>query len=107
MSEEVQDLRNRVELLEQKLHLALAPFNSLFSVASEEGVAERASFLSQSFQQLDRIDSLSEQIGFLEERLETCEYLYPQRHQPHSSPSAANSRHCHLDNRPRSLPYRL
>ncbi|XP_066569095.1 epidermal growth factor-like protein 7 [Amia ocellicauda] len=72
MSEEVQDLRNRVELLEQKLHLALAPFNSLFSVASEEGVAERASFLSQSFQQLDRIDSLSEQIGFLEERLETC-----------------------------------
>ncbi|MBN3322391.1 EGFL7 protein, partial [Atractosteus spatula] len=73
MTEEVQNLRTRVEMLEQKLQLALAPFNSLFSLMPEDGVAERASFLSHSFQQLDRIDSLSEQIGFLEERLETCE----------------------------------
>ncbi|XP_006640699.2 epidermal growth factor-like protein 7 [Lepisosteus oculatus] len=72
MTEEVQNLRTRVEMLEQKLQLALAPFNSLFSLMPEDGVAERASFLSHSFQQLDRIDSLSEQIGFLEERLETC-----------------------------------
>ncbi|XP_018592356.1 epidermal growth factor-like protein 7 [Scleropages formosus] len=72
MTEEVQNLKNRVELLEQKLQLALAPFNSLFPLSLDESVAERSSFLSHSFQQLDRIDSLSEQIGFLEERLGTC-----------------------------------
>lgn len=58
----------------QKLHQALAPFTSLFPLSLEQSVAERTSFLTQSFQQLERIDSLSEQIGFLEERLETCEH---------------------------------
>ncbi|XP_018614719.1 epidermal growth factor-like protein 7 [Scleropages formosus] len=72
VTEEVQELKNRVELLEEKLHQALAPFNSLFPVSLDQSVAERSNFLSHSFQQLDRIDSLSEQIGFLEERLETC-----------------------------------
>ncbi|KAJ8404460.1 hypothetical protein AAFF_G00337270 [Aldrovandia affinis] len=72
MTEEVQILRNRVELLEQKLQLALAPVSSLFPVSLDEGVAERTTFLTHSIQQLDRIDSLSEQIGFLEERLGTC-----------------------------------
>ncbi|KAL4623354.1 epidermal growth factor-like protein 7, partial [Arapaima gigas] len=72
VTEEVQDLKNRVELLEEKLHQALAPFNSLFPVSLDQSVAEQTSFLAHSFQQLDRIDSLSEQIGFLEERLETC-----------------------------------
>ncbi|MGH0130418.1 UNVERIFIED_CONTAM: hypothetical protein FKN15_042781 [Acipenser sinensis] len=73
MKEEVQDLRSRVEVLEQKLQLALAPLHSFTSLFLEEGLAEQTSLLSHSFQQLDRIDSLSEQIGFLEERLETCE----------------------------------
>lgn len=41
----------------------------------DEGVSEKTSFLSHSFQQLDRIDSLSEQVGFLEERLGTCEWI--------------------------------
>ncbi|KAL4617442.1 epidermal growth factor-like protein 7 [Arapaima gigas] len=72
MTEEVQNLKNRVELLEQKLQLALAPFNSLFPLSLDDSISERSSFLSHSFQQLDRIDSLSEQIGFLEERLGTC-----------------------------------
>ncbi|MGH0125823.1 UNVERIFIED_CONTAM: hypothetical protein FKN15_024991 [Acipenser sinensis] len=73
MKEEVQDLRSRVEVLEQKLQLALAPLHSFTSLFLEEGLVEQTSLLSHSFQQLDRIDSLSEQIGFLEERLETCE----------------------------------
>ncbi|KAG7477252.1 hypothetical protein MATL_G00092140 [Megalops atlanticus] len=72
MTEEVQNLKNRVELLEQKLQLALAPVSSLFPMSLDEGVAERTSFLTHSIQQLDRIDSLSEQVGFLEERLGTC-----------------------------------
>lgn len=60
-------------LLEQKLQLVLAPFSSFFPLSLDEGWSEKTTLLSHSFQQLDRIDSLSEQIGFLEERLGTCE----------------------------------
>ncbi|KAK2818752.1 hypothetical protein Q5P01_024313 [Channa striata] len=72
VTEEVQSLKNRVELLEKKLQLVLAPFSSLFPLSLDEGMSEKTTLLSHSFQQLDRIDSLSEQIGFLEERLGTC-----------------------------------
>nr|XP_046230277.1 epidermal growth factor-like protein 7 [Scatophagus argus]XP_046230278.1 epidermal growth factor-like protein 7 [Scatophagus argus]XP_046230279.1 epidermal growth factor-like protein 7 [Scatophagus argus] len=72
VTEEVQSLRNRVELLEKKLQLVLAPFSSFFPMSLDEGLSEKTTLLSHSFQQLDRIDSLSEQIGFLEERLGTC-----------------------------------
>ncbi|KAG9266010.1 epidermal growth factor-like protein 7 [Astyanax mexicanus] len=82
VTEEVQILRNRVELLEQKLEMVLAPFSTLFP--PEEGdkngylfdrtnfLSDETNFLSHSLRQLDRIDSLSEQVGFLEERLGTC-----------------------------------
>uniref|UniRef100_A0A8D3BWQ1 EGF-like domain-containing protein n=1 Tax=Scophthalmus maximus TaxID=52904 RepID=A0A8D3BWQ1_SCOMX len=73
VTEEVQSLRDRVELLEKKLQLVLAPFSSVYPLSLDEGVSEKTTLLSHSFQQLDRIDSLSEQIGFLEERLGTCE----------------------------------
>uniref|UniRef100_A0A672H9R0 EGF-like-domain, multiple 7 n=1 Tax=Salarias fasciatus TaxID=181472 RepID=A0A672H9R0_SALFA len=73
VTEEVQILRNRVELLEKKLQLVLAPFNSFFPLSLDDGLSEKTTLLSHSFQQLDRIDSLSEQIGLLEERLGTCE----------------------------------
>ncbi|CAG5867625.1 unnamed protein product [Menidia menidia] len=73
VTEEVQSLRNRVELLEKKLQLVLAPFSSYFPLSLDEGYSEKTTLLSHSFQQLDRIDSLSEQIGFLEERIGTCE----------------------------------
>ncbi|XP_068104122.1 epidermal growth factor-like protein 7 [Hyperolius riggenbachi] len=69
--EEMQELRNKIEVLEQKLQLVLAPFHSL-STSSPEDSQAPISLLTHSFQQLDRIDSLSEQISFLEERLETC-----------------------------------
>ncbi|KAL0965239.1 hypothetical protein UPYG_G00278590 [Umbra pygmaea] len=72
VTEEVQSLKNRVEMLEQKLQLVLAPVSSIFPTSLDDGMSEKTSFLSHSFQQLDRIDSLSEQIGFLEERLGTC-----------------------------------
>lgn len=52
----------------------LAPFTSVFPLSLDEDLSEKTTLLSHSFQQLDRIDSLSEQIGFLEERLGTCEW---------------------------------
>ncbi|KAI1232178.1 hypothetical protein IHE44_0007242 [Lamprotornis superbus] len=73
MKEEMNDLRSRVEALEQKLQLLLAPFHNL--MLPEDVGADPISRLSHSLQQLDRIDSLSEQISFLEERLETCKCL--------------------------------
>ncbi|XP_009640562.1 epidermal growth factor-like protein 7 [Egretta garzetta] len=72
MKEEMKDLKSRVEALEQKLQLVLAPFHNLMPYAPEDAGADPISRLSHSLQQLDRIDSLSEQISFLEERLETC-----------------------------------
>lgn len=51
----------------------LAPFHNL--MLPEDVGADPISRLSHSLQQLDRIDSLSEQISFLEERLETCKCL--------------------------------
>lgn len=57
----------------QKLQLVLAPFHNL--MPPEDVGADPISRLSHSLQQLDRIDSLSEQISFLEERLETCKGL--------------------------------
>lgn len=53
----------------------LAPFHNLIPSAPEDVGADPISRLSHSLQQLDRIDSLSEQISFLEERLETCKCL--------------------------------
>ncbi|NXD30150.1 EGFL7 protein, partial [Spelaeornis formosus] len=73
MKEEMKDLRSRVEALEQKLQLVLAPFHNM--MPPEDVGADPISRLSHSLQQLDRIDSLSEQISFLEERLETCKRL--------------------------------
>ncbi|NXP02421.1 EGFL7 protein, partial [Thinocorus orbignyianus] len=75
MKEEMNALKNRVEALEQKLQLVLAPFHNLMPSEPEDVGADPISRLSHSLQQLDRIDSLSEQISFLEERLETCKCL--------------------------------
>uniref|UniRef100_A0A8C3C3L8 EGF like domain multiple 7 n=1 Tax=Cairina moschata TaxID=8855 RepID=A0A8C3C3L8_CAIMO len=72
MKEEMKDLKSRVEALEEKLQLVLAPFHNLVTSEPEDVGADPISRLSHSLQQLDRIDSLSEQISFLEERLETC-----------------------------------
>ncbi|XP_077918165.1 epidermal growth factor-like protein 7 isoform X3 [Halichoerus grypus] len=72
VEEEVQRLRSRVDMLEQKLQLVLAPLHSLASRALEHGLPDPSSLLAHSLQQLDRIDSLSEQISLLEEQLGSC-----------------------------------
>ncbi|GAB1286110.1 Epidermal growth factor-like protein 7 [Apodemus speciosus] len=53
-----------------KLQLVLAPLHSLASRYT--GLQDPGSLLAHSFQQLDRIDSLSEQVSFLEEQLGSC-----------------------------------
>lgn len=63
----------------QKLQLVLAPLHSLASQALEHGLPDPGSLLVHSFQQLGRIDSLSEQISFLEEQLGSCECPQPSR----------------------------
>lgn len=70
--EEVYKLQARVDVLEQKLQLVLAPLHSLASRSPEHGLQDPGSLLAHSFQQLDRIDSLSEQVSFLEEQLGSC-----------------------------------
>uniref|UniRef100_A0A8C5SYN5 Epidermal growth factor-like protein 7 n=1 Tax=Laticauda laticaudata TaxID=8630 RepID=A0A8C5SYN5_LATLA len=71
--DEVRELRSRLAALEEKFQLVLAPFLKLDLPGAGEGPgAEPISLLVHVIQQLDRIDSLSEQISFLEERLETC-----------------------------------
>ncbi|XP_036892535.1 epidermal growth factor-like protein 7 isoform X5 [Sturnira hondurensis] len=72
VEEEVQRLRSRVDILEQKLQLVLAPLHSLASRALAQGLPDPGSLLAHSLRQLDRIDSLSEQISFLEEQLGSC-----------------------------------
>uniref|UniRef100_A0A452VEQ1 Epidermal growth factor-like protein 7 n=1 Tax=Ursus maritimus TaxID=29073 RepID=A0A452VEQ1_URSMA len=72
VEEEVRRLRSRVDVLEQKLQLVLAPLHSLALRALEHGLPDPSSLLAHSFRQLDRIDSLSEQISFLEEQQGSC-----------------------------------
>ncbi|XP_075865316.1 epidermal growth factor-like protein 7 isoform X2 [Microcebus murinus] len=72
VKEEVQRLQSRVDLLEEKLQLLLAPLHSLALQALEHGLPDPGSLLAHSLQQLGRIDSLSEQISFLEEQLGSC-----------------------------------
>lgn len=69
---EMRRLRSRVDVLEQQLQLVLGPLTSLASRALEPALADPGRFLAHSLQQLDRIDSLSEQISFLEEQLGSC-----------------------------------
>ncbi|NP_001104187.1 uncharacterized protein LOC100126603 precursor [Xenopus laevis] len=71
VKEEMAELRSKIDVLEQKLHLLLTPFQGL-STSSPDDRSDPIALLTHSLQQLDRIDSLSEQISFLEERLETC-----------------------------------
>ncbi|XP_016066525.1 PREDICTED: epidermal growth factor-like protein 7 isoform X2 [Miniopterus natalensis] len=91
VKEEVQRLRSRVDVLEQKLQLVLAPLHSLASRALEHGLPDPSSFLAHSFQQLDRIDSLSEQISFLEEQLGSCECLVSMPTSPPTMPPSSLS----------------
>lgn len=55
----------------------LGPLHSLASRALDHGLRDPGRFLAHSVQQLDRIDSLSEQVSFLEEQLGSCECLSP------------------------------
>ncbi|XP_061460494.1 epidermal growth factor-like protein 7 isoform X2 [Rhineura floridana] len=72
VEDDVKELKGRLAALEEKFQLTLAPFLTLDVPGAEGAAHDPISLLVLSLQQLDRIDSLSEQISFLEERLETC-----------------------------------
>ncbi|XP_054853395.1 epidermal growth factor-like protein 7 [Eublepharis macularius] len=72
VQKDVEELRSRVLALEEKLQLALAPLLKLELPGLESVSASPLGLILHVWQQLDRIDSLSEQISFLEEQLETC-----------------------------------
>ncbi|XP_023371937.1 epidermal growth factor-like protein 7 isoform X4 [Otolemur garnettii] len=72
VKEEMQRLQSRVDVLEERLQLLLAPLHSLALQALALGLPDPESLLAHSLQQLGRIDSLSEQISFLEEQLGSC-----------------------------------
>ncbi|XP_077161577.1 epidermal growth factor-like protein 7 [Paroedura picta] len=75
VQESVKELRARVEALEEKLQMALAPFLSLELLGPENsggGGGSMLGLLLHVWRQVERIDSLSEQISFLEEQLERC-----------------------------------
>ncbi|XP_063172309.1 epidermal growth factor-like protein 7 isoform X3 [Candoia aspera] len=75
VQDEVGELRSRLAALEEKFQHTLAPLLKLGLPGTEEGPgAEPLSLFVHVMQQLDRIDSLSEQISFLEEQLETCRW---------------------------------
>ncbi|KAL7853381.1 hypothetical protein AOLI_G00202250 [Acnodon oligacanthus] len=69
-------------LTRRKLEMVLAPLSTLFPPEDDDKngflfdrtnfLSDQTTFLSHSLRQLDRIDSLSEQVGFLEERLGSC-----------------------------------
>lgn len=63
----------------------LAPLHSLASRALEHGLPDPGSLLAHSLRQLDRIDSLSEQVSFLEEQLGSCECQRGRGGQPQAS----------------------
>ncbi|XP_053229450.1 epidermal growth factor-like protein 7 isoform X3 [Podarcis raffonei] len=72
VEDEVRQLKTRMAALEEKFQLTLAPFLKVEVPGLEGSPADPIALLVHSLQKLDRIDSLSEQISFLEERLEIC-----------------------------------
>ncbi|XP_028570926.1 epidermal growth factor-like protein 7 isoform X2 [Podarcis muralis] len=72
VEDEVRQLKTRMAALEEKFQLTLAPFLKVEVPGLEGTPADPIALLVHSLQKLDRIDSLSEQISFLEERLEIC-----------------------------------
>ncbi|KAF7237228.1 Epidermal growth factor-like protein 7, partial [Varanus komodoensis] len=69
--DEVADLRTRMAALEDTCRRALAPFLELDAAGTEGSPRDPASLLVHALQQLDRVESLSEQVSFLEGQLET------------------------------------
>ncbi|XP_069771718.1 epidermal growth factor-like protein 7 [Narcine bancroftii] len=74
---ELEEFHHRLGQLEQKMEWTLSTFAQLILAVSEQMYLddpmspENTRYLISQFRQLDRIDSLSEQIAFLEERLDS------------------------------------
>uniref|UniRef100_H3B3G0 Epidermal growth factor-like protein 8 n=1 Tax=Latimeria chalumnae TaxID=7897 RepID=H3B3G0_LATCH len=72
LSGELQRLHSKMETLEQQVQWTMATLQKFLPFKLEEVSTEQVLELWTRFEQLDRIESLSEQILFLEEKLGSC-----------------------------------
>ncbi|MGH0175531.1 UNVERIFIED_CONTAM: hypothetical protein FKN15_077741 [Acipenser sinensis] len=73
LREEVKTLRSKIESLERRVERAVSLVSRLVPVSLEELRDDDITAFWERLQELDRIESLSEQILLLEERLPNCE----------------------------------
>ncbi|KAM8952711.1 epidermal growth factor-like protein 8 [Pelodytes ibericus] len=72
LSNEVQDLRNVVTLLEQRLDSTLSALQRLFPIKLSEIRSDQVQEFWERIRSLDRMDSLSDQLMFMEEKMGEC-----------------------------------
>ncbi|KAM4641649.1 epidermal growth factor-like protein 8 isoform 1-T5 [Discoglossus pictus] len=72
LSNEVQDLRSLVTSLEQRLDSTLSALQRLFPVKLSEIRSDQVQEFWERIQGLDRVDSLSDQIMYMEEKMGEC-----------------------------------
>ncbi|KAK1151759.1 epidermal growth factor-like protein 8 isoform X1 [Acipenser oxyrinchus oxyrinchus] len=72
LREEVKTLRSKIESLERRVERAVSLVSRLVPVSLEELRDDDITAFWERLQELDRIESLSEQILMLEERLPSC-----------------------------------
>lgn len=72
LREEVKTLRSKIESLERRVERAVSLVSRLVPVSLEELRDDDITAFWERLQELDRIESLSEQILLLEERLPNC-----------------------------------
>ncbi|XP_077142230.1 epidermal growth factor-like protein 8 isoform X1 [Ranitomeya variabilis] len=72
LSNEVQDLRGLVSSLEQKLDSALSALQRLFPIKLSEIRSEQVQEFWEKIRSLDRVDFLSDQLMYMEEKIGEC-----------------------------------
>ncbi|KAE8585228.1 hypothetical protein XENTR_v10021251 [Xenopus tropicalis] len=73
LSNEIQELRNLVETLEQRLDSTLSAVQRLFPVKLSEIHSDQVHEFWERIQSLDRMDSFSDQLMYMEEKMGECE----------------------------------
>eukprot|EP00079_Xenopus_tropicalis_P028984 XP_012824048.1 PREDICTED: epidermal growth factor-like protein 8 isoform X2 [Xenopus tropicalis] len=72
LSNEIQELRNLVETLEQRLDSTLSAVQRLFPVKLSEIHSDQVHEFWERIQSLDRMDSFSDQLMYMEEKMGEC-----------------------------------
>lgn len=72
LSNEVQELRSKVKTLEERIEWTVSTFQKLVPMKLEDLKAEHVVELWARMQQLDQVESLSDQLMYMEEKMGTC-----------------------------------